>query len=303
MLPQSGRRGDDGTRQCPFAAADGVRRVISILKLLVLAYVGYAGLLFILQRRVLFPGTMRDSPRTDTSAPPGVTQIWLEASFGRTEAWFFPAEGVTHAPTVVFAHGNGELIEDWRSEMEMLARAGMNALLVEFPGYGHSQGKPSRATLRETFSLAFDWLVAQDDVDADRIVAHGRSMGGGVAGDLALSRPVSALVLQSTFSSTGAMARESFLPGFLVRDRFDNRRAVEEFSGPVLLMHGIRDDVISFSHAETLAAAREGLEITRLDCAHNDCTPLWPEVVEAVKVFLNAHLAAGVLKTPPDGTL
>ena len=51
-------------------------------------------------------------------------------------------------------------------------------------------------------------------------------------------------------------------------------------------MHGIRDDVISFSHAETLAGAREGLEIIRLDCAHNDCTPLWPEVVEAMKVFL-----------------
>jgi len=284
--------------------------MISVLKLVVLAYVGYTALLFILQRRVLFPGAMRDSPRTDTSAPAGVTQVWLEASFGRTESWFFPAEAasslpadqVTHAPTIVFAHGNGELIEDWRNEMEVLARAGMNALLVEFPGYGHSQGGPSRATLRETFSLAFDWLLAQDGVDADRIVAHGRSMGGGVASDLALARPVSALVLQSTFSSTGAMARESFVPGFLVRDRFDNRRAVEAYSGPVLLMHGVRDDVISFSHAETIADVRDGLDIIRLDCAHNDCAPVWPTVSESVKAFLVRNGLQGPPPPRPGGS-
>jgi fermentation-respiration switch protein FrsA (DUF1100 family) len=170
--------------------------------------------------------------------------------------------------------------------MERLAAAGLNALLVEFPGYGHSRGKPSRSTLRETFILAFDWLAGRADVDADRIVAYGRSLGGGVAGDLALNRPIGALVLQSTFSSASAIAREMFVPGFLVRDRFDNRRAVSDFSGPVLLMHGLRDDVIPYAHAEALAAAREGLDITEIDCAHNDCAPEWPRIVASLTAFL-----------------
>jgi pimeloyl-ACP methyl ester carboxylesterase len=242
--------------------------------------------------------------------------VWLEASFGRVEAWFFSggktegaegadgaerperAEGAKGAgrvaggvprPTIIFAHGNGELIEDWQGDMKLLAAAGPNAFVVEFPGYGHSQGKPSRSTLRETFTLAFDWLVARDDIDADRIVAHGRSLGGAVAGDLALDRPVRALVFQSTFSSASAIARENFVPGFLVRDRFDNRRAVSDFSGPVLLMHGIRDDVIPYAHAEALAAAREGLDITELDCAHNDCAPQWPEIVASLTAFLRSN--------------
>jgi len=236
-----------------------------------------------------FPGTQRDSPRPTASAPPDVTQVWLEASFGRVEAWFFDAGGDVHRPTIIFAHGNGELIEDWHAAMERLVVAGPNALLVEFPGYGHSRGRPSRSALRETFTLAFDWLVARDDVDADRIVAHGRSLGGGVAGDLALDRPVRALVLQSTFSSANAFAREHFFPGFLVRDRWDNRRAVSDFSGPVLLMHGIRDDVIPYTHAKALAAAREGLDIIELDCAHNDCGPAWPEIVASVTAFLRSH--------------
>ena len=281
-------------------------QVLVVGRVLVLAILGYFALMFFLQRRMAFPGTLRDSPRPTAFAPPGVTQVWLEASFGRVEAWFFSsvgaegveAEGVEAAgrgegdvrgPTIIFAHGNGELIEDWQGEMERIAAAGLNALLVEFPGYGHSEGKPSRSTLRETFTLAFDWLVARDDVNADRIVAHGRSLGGGVAGDLALDRPVGALVLQSTFSSAKAIARGSFVPGFLVRDRFDNRRAVSDFSGPVLLMHGIRDDVIPYAHAEALAAAREGLDITELDCAHNDCAPQWPEIMASLTAFLRSN--------------
>ena len=118
---------------------------------------------------------------------------------------------------------------------------------------------------------------------------RGDRVGGGVAGDLALNRPVRALVLQSTFSSANAFARENFFPGFLVRDRWDNRRAVSDFSGPVLLMHGIRDDVIPYTHAKALAAAREGLDIIELDCAHNDCGPAWPEIVASVTAFLRSH--------------
>ena len=267
-------------------AAKWAPRTLAVGRVLGLALLGYAVLIFGVQRRLVFPGMFRDSPRATASAPEGVTQVWLETSFGQVEAWFFNAEGGIPGPTIVFAHGNGELIEDWESEMGRVAEVGVRALLVEFPGYGHSEGRPSRSTIRETFTLAFDWLVGRDDVDADRIVAFGRSMGGGAAGDLSLDRPVRALVLQSTFSSAAAIARESMVPGFLVRDRFDNQRAVSDFSGPILLMHGIEDDVIPYSHAETLARAREGLEINEIDCAHNDCAREWRTVVEYLTEFL-----------------
>jgi fermentation-respiration switch protein FrsA (DUF1100 family) len=110
------------------------------------------------------------------------------------------------------------------------------------------------------------------------------------------------LALQSTFSSAAAIARAVFLPGFLVLDRFDNRRAVSSFEGPVLLMHGPGDDVIPFAHARSLASARAGLEITEIDCAHNDCRPAWPAIVSTLKSFLrtNGLLEPGEL-TRGDG--
>jgi len=263
--------------------------LLTLVRATGLALFIYGVLLFAMQRRIAFPGTSRASPRPSATAPAGLTQLWLSASFGRVEAWFIPAADPAAAPTVVYAHGNGELIEDWRAAMSEVARAGVNALLVEYPGYGHSEGRPTRATIRETFGLAYDWLVSEGAVDTTRIVAYGRSIGGGAATDLARDRSVRALVLQSTFSSTMRMAHEILAPGFLVRDRWDNARGVAEFGGPVLLMHGPADEVIAFAHAQTVARARPGLAVTPIPCGHNDCLDVWPSIVDVLTTFLRAN--------------
>jgi len=71
-----------------------------------------------------------------------------------------------------------------------------------------------------------------------------------------------------------SLVRRGFgAPGFLLRDRYDVARAVAEFEGPVLLIHGARDEVIPYLHAERIARVRDGLEVIRLDCGHNDCSP------------------------------
>ena len=255
--------------------------------ILALAYLGYVALLFVLQRSLLFPGTRLPSPHAIDSAPLGVEQVWLGTSFGRVEAWFFDGSDGAPTATLIFAHGNGELIDHWRLEMEDFSDRAVNVLLVEFPGYGHSEGKPTRATLLEAFTNAYDRLIERSQVDPERVVVWGRSIGGGVASDLALSRPVKALILQSTFSSMATLARQSFgTPGFLLRDRYDVARAVAEFEGPVLLIHGAKDEVIPYPHAERIAEVRDGLEVITLDCGHNDCAPYWGEIREQIVRFM-----------------
>jgi pimeloyl-ACP methyl ester carboxylesterase len=214
----------------------------------------------------------------------------LQTSFGEVEAWLFPGKTAGPAPALIFTHGNGELIDDWGTEMKGFSDMGLSVLLVEFPGYGLSQGRPSRKAIRETSRAAFHRLASEPGVDGSRIVAWGRSLGGGAAADLAMDRPVAALILQSTFVSTSRMAWEAFrAPGFLVRDRWDNRRVVETFRGPILLMHGRTDEVIPFAHAETLAGVREDLEVTALPCGHNDCLPEWPRIRRIVEEFLRGN--------------
>jgi len=266
-----------------------MEKMLVALKIVGVAVLGFLLLVFVVQRRVVFPGTAREAPRPAATAPPAARQIWLDTSFGRVEAWFFEGSGDGPRPTLVFAHGNGELIDDWTPELMELSEEGANVLAVEFPGYGHSDGHPTRATIQEAFTVAFDALGDLSSVDVQRIVPYGRSLGGGAAAALALERPAAGLILQSTFASTMAMARQALVPGFLVRDRFDNRRTVAEFDGPILVMHGRADNVVPYEHAEALAAARADLEVTTIDCAHNDCARAWPQILAHVMDFLKAN--------------
>jgi pimeloyl-ACP methyl ester carboxylesterase len=274
--------------------------LLTIIRVAGLALLLYGLLMYTMQRRLAFPGTSREVSRQAASAPAGVVQVWISTSFGPVEAWLVRAAD-PNAPSLIFAHGNGELIDDWADAMARVARAGANVLLVEFPGYGLSAGRPSRDSIREAFREAYDWPVAEGGASASGVVAYGRSIGGGAASDLALDRPVRALVLQSTFSSTMRIARELFVPGFLVRDRWDVARAVAEYDGPVLVMHGPTDEVIPYDHAERVVRARTGLAVTRIDCGHNDCLSAWPTIVVEVADFLRTNGLLGTSSASAGG--
>jgi uncharacterized protein len=231
---------------------------------------GCWGFMFAVQRKLVFP-----APRT-AAAPllsPEVERSWLELDGARSEVWFLPGTQQQSAPRplIVYAHGNGELIDPWVDQFEPLRAAGVSVLLVEYPGYGRSSGKPSQSSITRAFVAAYDRAVENPRVDARRIIGWGRSLGGGAICALAHERPLAALVLESTFTSIRAQARAYGMPGFLVRDPFDNLARVREFARPVLILHGELDRSIPVAQARELHAASPGSELHVLPCGHNDC--------------------------------
>jgi len=266
--------------------------LVTALRILLVAGLAYLAIVFLVQRSVVFPGRYVEPPRSTPLEPDGVVQIWLQEPQSRVEAWYLPSSRERTRANLIFAHGNGELIDDWLPAMRMLADGGFAVLLVEYPGYGHSTGRPSRSAIAPAFEEAFDWLAADPRAGGAPIVAWGRSLGGGAAADLAGRRPVDALILQSTFTSTSAMARRSFVPGFLVRDRFDNVEALRRYDGPVLIMHGTSDEVIPVGHGRHLAEVREGTPLVELDCGHNDCGRVWADILGHVTTFLEDRLGS-----------
>ncbi|HKA15087.1 MAG TPA: alpha/beta hydrolase, partial [Myxococcota bacterium] len=99
-------------------------------------------------------------------------------------------------------------------------------------------------------------------------------------------RPLARLVLESTFTSVRAMASDLFgIPGWLVRDPFDNLAAVRAFTGPILQLHGDRDQSIPLAHAQALHDAAPRSELHVLHCGHNDCAHSW----ELIAPFLLAR--------------
>ncbi|MBT8402704.1 MAG: alpha/beta hydrolase [Gemmatimonadetes bacterium] len=257
-----------------------------ILKLALIGYLGYAVLLWVFQRPLMYHGTRLEAPPAD-ARPTDAEGIELEASGGPNEAWWFRPEGDEPAPAVIVAHGNAELISDNVSFARALRDLGVGVLLVEYPGFGSAKGEPSRASIGEAFTLAYDRLTARPEVDSERIVGLGRSLGAGAITDLAVARPVRALVLQSAFSSIGSMVlRGYWMPPFLVKDDFDNVANLRAWDGPVLVFHGTQDRVVSIGHGERLAAVRDGVRLVRLECGHNDCAWSGAAVMEELRDFL-----------------
>jgi fermentation-respiration switch protein FrsA (DUF1100 family) len=225
----------------------------------------------------------------------GLEKIWLDTSYGKIEAWFLPpapGHGSKSAPAVIFAHGNAELIDFWPEELMEFTRLGIGVLLVEYPGYGRSEGKPSQRNITEAFVAAYDTLIARKDVDPSRIILFGRSLGGGAVCALAAERPSAALILQSTFTSVASCASDFFVPRFLVLDRFDNLAVVGSYSGPVLLIHGRNDKLIPYEHGLALYRASQRGKMLTYECRHNDCPPSWEAFWQDVELFL---LDAGII--------
>ena len=252
-------------------------------------YLVYCGLLFVIQRRVLFPRHLIGRPSNNEDIP-GLEKIWVETSFGKIETWFLPqtAGRLTEpAPAVIFAHGNGELIDFWPYELKKLNRLGIGVLLVEYPGYGRSKGSPSQKSITEAFTGAYDVLVTREDVDASKIVLLGRSVGGGAVCILAAKRPSAALILMSSFTSVRSFSSKYLVPDFLVRDPFDNLAVVRAYHGPVLVIHGKFDEVIPFSHGKTLFQEAKHGKIITYESGHNDCPPSWDIFWRDIETFLH----------------
>ena len=247
---------------------------------------GYLALLYVAQRSMLFPMP----PGAPASPPPGVEEVRVKHDDGEAYALYLPPIGTARsAPLLMFMHGNGELADYWTEEFDTAREWGIGVLLVEYPGYGRAPGSPSEKSITESAIALYDWAVKDPRIDPKRIVAYGRSLGGGAAVRLAINRPVAAMILESAFTSVADFAARFMAPALLIRDPFDNRKSLAQYRGPLLVIHGRNDTIVPFAHGKELATIVPNAQFVELNCGHNDCPRDW----ESMKRFLGALGALG----------
>jgi hypothetical protein len=256
----------------------------------VLLYGIYCGFLFLMQRHVLFPRFMIETPPLQTDKISGIEREFVETGSGKIEVWYMPpvSESAGNpAPAVIFAHGNGELIDFWPDELRAFTEFGVGVLLVEYPGYGRSGGSPSERSITDAFVRAYDYLVSKKNVDSSRVIFIGRSLGSGAVCALAEKRRPAAIILMSAFTSIRSFSSKYFVPGFLMRDPFDNLKIIASYDGPVLVIHGRHDEIIPFGHGVALSKAAQKATLITYDCGHNDCPPdpvvFWKDIYVFLK--------------------
>ena len=242
--------------------------------------------LFTLERAMLFPRPLDPPPDMGQgSAIPGLERWWRDIPGGRVEAWFIPAPGASAeapGPLVLYGHGNGGTIDHVAPTLLPYLELGVSVLLPEFRGHGRSDGRPSQANITEDLAVFLDRALVRSEVDAERVLYHGRSLGGGAVCSLARQFPPNALVLESTFTGARRRGQELFGPlAWLARNPFDNQAWVEGFEGPVLVIHGEHDEVIPYAHGQTLARAAPRSRIVTRQAHHSDLprdASYWAEI-------------------------
>lgn len=171
----------------------------------------------------------------------------------RLHGWYCPVENPR--AIVLFCHGNAGNIAYRYPDLLMLTKEmKVSVFAFDYRGYGRSEGIPNEKGLLIDARAARQWVAEREQIEETEVVLFGRSLGGGVAVDLAAKDGARALVLESTFTSLPEVANDLFplSPGLLMLSRLDSVNKIANYQGPLLIAHGTQDKLIPFAHGKRL---------------------------------------------------
>ncbi|TET14267.1 MAG: alpha/beta hydrolase [Actinobacteria bacterium] len=221
--------------------------------LLFLLFAVYAVYLYFNQSKyVYFPTS--DIAATPSDAGLFYEDIMLKTSDGiNISGWYIPTEN--QRGTILFFHGNGGNISHRIEFIEMFYELNLSTFIIDYRGYGKSEGKPSEEGTYLDAEAAWDYVVDEKKINPSRIIIYGRSLGAPIGTRLAEKHKPATLILDSTFTSIKDISARLY--PFLPVKRFFKfeYNTIEYLKGvdcPVLIIHSRDDSYIPFSHAERL---------------------------------------------------
>lgn len=247
----------------------------SLAQIAAVVAIGVPLLMYLIQDSLIFMPQPRRANENDERS------VFIEAADGtRLHAWHVKGE-----PLIVYFGGNAEEVS-WMLEEGPQRLPGAGWLLVDYRGYGASGGSPSEKTLVGDALLWYDHVSQH----SRRIFAFGRSLGSGVAVQLAASRPVAGVITIAPYDSLAAVGQHHypFLPvGLLLKHRFDSAALAPQMKVPLLCLVAERDEVIPAAHSRKLydAWAGEKRWIELRGAGHNS-TDSAPQFWESIRAFV-----------------
>lgn len=176
----------------------------------------------------------------------------------KLHGWFLKAKTQKPKGTVVFSHGNAGSLGHHLGFVMWLAEAGYQVFMYDYRGFGKSGGVLNRDGMIQDVKAAFLYVSGRKDVQKDKIISYGHSLGGAKSvAALAELKPqgLKAIVIDGAFSSYQSMAKlvAGDLGAELISDEFSPKDCISKISGtPLLVVHGQKDQVVPFSQGKQL---------------------------------------------------
>jgi fermentation-respiration switch protein FrsA (DUF1100 family) len=261
--------------------------IIGVLGALYLTFL----LAVVLMQRSLMYFPMRETMSPSQAGLPQAQVLSLQTEDGqKLVTWYVPA--ASGKPLLLYFHGNGGGLSDRAKRFVDMTGDGDGLLAVSYRSYFGSTGTPTEA------GLHIDALTAYAEAlklgyAPDRIVAVGESLGTGIAVALAAQKPVAALILDSPYTSTAAVAEKTywmFPTRLLMFDQYHSDQSIGQVHVPVLMVHGAEDGIIPMQFAKELfAMANEPKTFIEVPAAGHMVLGR-PEVLPRVMQWLHAQL-------------
>ncbi|EMI23043.1 hypothetical protein RMSM_00020 [Rhodopirellula maiorica SM1] len=260
-----------------------------------IAAFGYATILVFLvamETRLVYPGAFMNIPPESAA---GVVSVDYESADGtRLTGQLYEPPNAKH--TLVYYHGNGITAARESTTAAWLGdQLGANVLVAEYRGFDGIDGSPDEAGVIADALAARDFACQRYSIRPDQLILYGQSLGGGCAVAVAAQGGAKLLVLDRTFDRMVDVAADKyrFIPvNLLMRNQYDSIARIQNYSGPLVQMHGNDDTLIPIRHGKHLydespCSPKHFVEIDAM--GHNDPTPpwAWDECCEQIDTILS----------------
>ena len=267
--------------------------MLKLLFIIAGAYLLLVAIIYVMQTGMLYlpnlPG--RELDATPEAIGLQFEDVTLEASDGvKVHGWFVPGESER---VLLYFHGNAGNISHRLYSIRDWHELGLSVLIIDYRGYGQSEGKPTEKGLYRDGEAAWQHLTRDRGIAPGNIILFGRSLGGSIAAWLAAQEEPAALIVESSFTSVPDIGQEAYpcLPvRWLTRFKHATRDTVAKVSSPVLVVHSRNDEIIPFHHGEAIfAAANEPKTFLEIRGGHNDGHAVSAMIYrEGMQAFLDA---------------
>jgi len=239
------------------------------------AYLLLVAMLFFFQGSLVYqPRRQLEATPDQHERPMDYEDVSLTTSDGvKLHGWFVPAAPEPKG-TVLMFHGNAGNISHRLETIAIFHNLGYNAMIIDYRGYGRSEGSPGEEGTYRDAEAAWGYLTRKRKIEADRIVLFGRSLGAAVAAWLAVEKHSAGLILESAFTSVPDRGAEmyKFLPvRLLARINYDTLGRIGKLRCGLLVIHSTDDEIIPFHHGQKLfEAAKEPKRFQEISGGHNN---------------------------------
>ncbi len=255
------------------------------------------------QRRLVFNPTIKrevDHPRSSGHRTRSVVLRGRDGT--KLSGWLMTPAVVGPRPAVIYFGGRSEEVS-WVARDAGKLFPGMTVLAMNYRGYGNSQGNPDEQLMIDDGCLLFDWLGERPHVDPRRVAIVGRSLGSGVAVQVAMQRAAHAVVLITPYDSILAIAKRRFptMPiEYVLRHRFESVKYAPSLMAPTYVLRAAADDVVPHSHTDLLVAQLGKLQLDETIAGSDHMNiPYLDETQQRIAAFLTAQFSKPQVAAAP----